>query len=123
MKLPFHNRLIQCFPDAMHTIQDVVEHIFNLITGREDSAKVRASEAGVNRFGISGSTATKRTREGAGVRKEVLPKVPFRLSADEVKVANACGSTVSVPARDFTPGAVFSRTTGHVKGSPQVIKP
>ena len=64
MKLPFHNRLTQCYPDGMHTIKDVVEHIYNLIIGREDSHKVRSSEIAANRFGL------KRTRDGAHIRKE-----------------------------------------------------
>ena len=45
MKLPCHNRLIQVFPDTMHTIKDAVEHVFNIITGAEDSVKVRNAEA------------------------------------------------------------------------------
>lgn len=39
-RLPYHDRLNQTVPDAVHTIKDVVEVIFNLITGRDDSEKV-----------------------------------------------------------------------------------
>ena len=37
MKIPFHNRVSQTVPDAMHTIKVVVVHVFNVITGKEDS--------------------------------------------------------------------------------------
>lgn len=95
MKLPFHNRLTQCYPDGMHTIKDVVEHIYNLIIGREDSEKVRSSEIAASRFGL------KRTRDGAQIRKKDLPPAPF----------HRAGLT-SLPSPDFTPGAIFTRTTG-----------
>ena len=106
MKLPFHNRLTQCYPDGMHTIKDVVEHIYNLIIGREDSHKVRSSEIAANRFGL------KRTRDGAHIRKKALPPAPFRLSAEEIEVANNRAGLTSLPSPDFTPGAIFTRTTG-----------
>ena len=53
MKLPCHNWLIQVFPDTMHTIKDAVKHVFNIITGAEDSVKVRNAEAAVNGFRVS----------------------------------------------------------------------
>ncbi len=106
MKLPFHNRLTQCHPDGMHTIKDVVEHIYNLIIGRDHSAKVRSSEIAAERFGL------KRTRDGTQVRKKDLPPAPFRLSVEEIKVANGRAGSTSLPSPDFTPGAIFSRTTG-----------
>lgn len=33
MKLPYHDRIEQTMPDAMHTVKDCVEKIFYLITG------------------------------------------------------------------------------------------
>ena len=37
-------------PDAMHTIKYVIEHIFNIITGKEDSNKVRNAEIQLGRL-------------------------------------------------------------------------
>ncbi len=52
MRMPFHNRTTQAYPDAMHTVKDAVEHIFNLIIGKVDSAKVRKAEIELNRFDL-----------------------------------------------------------------------
>ena len=30
MKLPHHNPIELCHPDPMHTVKDVIEHVFNL---------------------------------------------------------------------------------------------
>ena len=49
MKLPSHNRITQSIPDAMHTVKDVVERVFHLIIGKEDSRKVNAVEEEVGR--------------------------------------------------------------------------
>lgn len=43
MKLPTHDRVTQSVPDAMHTVKDDVEGIFHLVTGRDDTEKVRRS--------------------------------------------------------------------------------
>ena len=56
MNLPHHNRIKQVFPDAMHTIKVVIEHIFNLITGKEDSKKVRKAEIQLGRLCLQEST-------------------------------------------------------------------
>ena len=82
MKLPCHNRLIQLFPDAMHTIKDAVEHVFNIITGAEDSVKVRNAEAAVNQFGVSrtGDTATG-TLSTTGCNKQVPLQPSFSTAA------------------------------------------
>ena len=55
MQLSRHNPITQSVPDAMHTTKDVIVHIFNLITGREDSYKVHDVECEVNRFGVPSS--------------------------------------------------------------------
>ena len=34
MDFPNHNRVLQVFPDAMHTIKDCIERIFYLIVGK-----------------------------------------------------------------------------------------
>ena len=39
MNLPDHNRIKQVIPDVMHTIKDVIEHIFNITTGPERRLK------------------------------------------------------------------------------------
>ena len=50
MLLPGHDRTMQAFPDIMHASKNVVLSIFDLITGREDTEKVRKTEATLQRF-------------------------------------------------------------------------
>ena len=54
MQLPHHDPIKQAVPDAMHTIKDVISHVFNLMTGREDNHKVHDAEE-VKRFGVPSS--------------------------------------------------------------------
>ena len=77
MKLSFHNRVTQCYPVAMHTIKDAVEHIYNLNIVREDSAIVCISEVNAGRFDLTPCNAAtkKRTRYGKPTKR-----APFRLS-------------------------------------------
>jgi hypothetical protein len=44
MKLPSHNRLVQAFPDAMHTIKDSIERVFFILIGKTNLGKVLAAE-------------------------------------------------------------------------------
>ena len=50
MWLHNHNPLKQTYPNAMHTIKDVIEKMFALIIGRQDSVKVRNTEKKLGRF-------------------------------------------------------------------------
>ena len=43
-KLPQHERILNTPVDPMHLIKNVVSHIVNLISGHEDSVKVRQQE-------------------------------------------------------------------------------
>lgn len=51
MLLPNFDRTKQAYPDVMHTLKNAVVEIFNLITGREDTIKVRKAEESLGRFG------------------------------------------------------------------------
>ena len=44
MKLSTHDRVKQTVADAIHTVRDGIEHIFNLIIGKEYSKNVRLAE-------------------------------------------------------------------------------
>ena len=98
MHLPQHNPLKQAVPDAMHTIKDVIVHVFNLITGREDGDKVHASERSIQRFDVP----------PAGTR--CSSTLCYRLSPDDVKLANSRVAMVNMPNPDFTPLNIFSTT-------------
>ena len=61
MKLPFHDPIIQCVPDSMHTVKDVLERIFGLLTGKENTEKSRIEEEALGRFTAAcSSTPTSR---------------------------------------------------------------
>ena len=36
--------------DPMHLVKDIIEHCVNILSGKEDSWKVRAHEKGIGRF-------------------------------------------------------------------------
>ena len=122
MKLPSHNRLTQTLPDPMHTVKDVIEHIFNLITGKEDNQKVRQAEAAIDRFGIEASSESsedddpdvpRRTKHAKKCcRKKKLPDAVFRLTSDDIKLANERCQMVNYPSPDFTPGPIFTKASG-----------
>ena len=64
MKLPSHNRLVQCFPDAIHTVKDAIERVFFLLIGKTNLDKVLASEvAYYGRFSLK-LPSRKRKRGG-----------------------------------------------------------
>ena len=49
-KLPQHERILNTPVDPMHLIKNVGSHIVNLISGHEDSVKVRQQEKHLGRF-------------------------------------------------------------------------
>lgn len=104
MRLPFHSRVSQVVPDAMHTIKVAVEHVFNVITGKEDSLKVRKAECDLGRFGFTSESIS-------GSSKKLSP-APYRLSKEEIAIANTRISSIVLPAPDFTPGPIFTKATG-----------
>lgn len=105
IKLPHHNRLTQVYPDAMHMVKDVAEHVFNILTGKEDSSQVRKADIELTRFSIQQSTPhiTKNT---------TLPPAPFRLSSEDLKCANSRVCSVFLPSPDFTPCPIFTSSSG-----------
>lgn len=100
MRLPNHNRLLQCYPDAMHTIKDVVEHIFFLLIGKSNLHKIGVTEAANGRFGFKISSH--------GIQKF---EHPYVLPKAELKLADLRSKTITMPKGDFHPGCTFFRTT------------
>ena len=120
MKLPGHDRILQTVPDCMHTVKDAMEHIINLVTGREDSQKVRMCEIATGRFNLDQSEhatpVKKRKRSdyaasGSG-KQQTLPVACYRLTAENARTADERLSSVISPSLDFTPTKLFSKTTG-----------
>ncbi len=93
MKLPYHNPLQQTVPDAMHTIKDVVENLFGLISGRRDNEKVREAERKLGRFTLL---------------EYCLTKVQLKLADDRLL-------SVHVPAHiDYKPKCMYTKKV-HMK--------
>ena len=96
--LPHYDRYLNTPVEPMHLIKNIVEHMVRLISGGEDSEKVRAEEK--QRGGFRSSWM----KEG----KSTLPAAPFRLTRAEMKVANARALSIKVPTGfDWKPKAVF----------------
>ena len=95
MKLKFHNPIEQTVPDAMHTIKDVIEHLFYLIVGRDNFNRVMVSEAELQRFGSSNSTED----------------IPYRINKEQKKLANLRACSILCPEHvDFVSHAFFTKT-------------
>lgn len=86
-KLPFHDRLLTTPVDPMHLIKNIVAHCVNLIAGNEDSHKVREEEKVRKRF------PTSWVKES----QAKLPPAPFRLSAEDIQLADDRAKRVFVP--------------------------
>ena len=112
MRLPHHNRLTQVFPDAMHTIKDAMEHLFNIVVGKEDSAKVRKAEEQLEHFDLSPVQDSTTRRKQSRTASNNLPAAPFRLSDDDVRIANERICSVVLPSPDFTPKCIFTKSSG-----------
>ena len=103
MKLPHHNRITQTVPDCMHTVKDVIEKVFHLLTGKEDTVKVRKAEIACNRFNLASPAHSASKKQDSTC---------YRLSKNDVKVADERLSRVILPSLDFTPSKLFSRPFG-----------
>ena len=103
MKLPNHDHVEQTVPDAMHTIKDVVEKLFNVVTGRgrADTSKVKGAEAALGRFGMGSADQSISKLSGA----------PFQLSHDQMKEAELRTVSNLVPRYlDFKPAQLFPKS-------------
>ena len=109
MRLPGHDRTIQCFPDAMHTVKDCIERILFLLIGKVNLDKIAQCEITLHRFGFKRSNR-KRKRGKKTPDDEV--EHPYVLSPSERKVADSRSKSIIMTNSDLYPGAVFFRTTG-----------
>ena len=108
MKLPNHNRVLQTFPDAMHTIKDSIECVFFLLIGKSKLDKIVVLEKKLKRFGF-GEQTRKRKR---GVHSAAVQvQHPYVLTRDELKLADARSKMIIMTNTDFSPGDIFCRTT------------
>ena len=108
MKLPNHNRLVQAFPDAMHTVKNCIERVFFILIGKTSLNKILAAELASGRFGFSVPCRKRKLGEAASV-----PRVshPYVLSSDELKIADPRSKAIVMTTKDFNPGTIFFRTT------------
>ena len=86
-RLPNHDRILGTPVEPMHLIKNIVEHVVRLITGSEDSEKVRQEERARNRFRACW------IREGSAT----LPSAPFRLHSSGRKLASRRAASIRVP--------------------------
>ena len=89
-------------------VKVVVVHIFNIITGKEDSDSARRAEFAIGHFEVD-EPAAKRPRKNAR-KEERLPC--YRISSEEINIANKRAMSVVIPSPDLMPGAIFSKTSG-----------
>ena len=109
MKLPNHNRILQTFPDAMHTVKDAIERVFFLLIGKSKLDKIAVLERKLKRFGFDEET---RKRKRGSQTTTTKVHHPYVLSPDELKLADARSKAIIMTNADFNPGEIFFRTTG-----------
>ena len=79
----------QTVPDAMHTVKDVIESLFSLITGKKNNQKVQKAEEKLGRFHES---------------------IPYMLSKTELKIADNRFNEMLAPIHaDFIPTPMFQK--------------
>lgn len=102
-QLPGHDRVANTPVDPMHLLKNIAEHLINLLSGVEDSEKVRREEQSRGRFRsawLSSSTS-------------VLPPAPFVLTKEHQKLANKRAISIRVPTDyDWRPRAFFGKISG-----------
>ena len=97
-QLSHHDRFLNTPVEPMHLIKDIVEHVVRLISGAEDSWKVRKEEKIRGRF--PGSWLKGSSHQ--------LPQAPWRLTTEEAKIANARACSIQVPIGfGWKPKALF----------------
>ena len=90
----------------MHLIKNIAEHIVGLISGSEDSFKVRHEEEQRNRFPTSWVCSD----------SSQLPPAPFRLQKEDLKIANERALQIQVPhGFDCKPRSFFQRKSTGMK--------
>ena len=109
MKLPNHDRTLQTFPDAMHTVKDAIERVFFLLIGKSRLEKIADLEGRLKRFGFGGQSRKRKRSDQLVITKT---KHPYVLSPDERKLADARSKMIVMTSNDFIPGEIFYRTTG-----------
>ena len=98
--LPEHDRYKNTPVEPMHTLKNVSERVVKLITGISDSVKVREDECTRNRF-VPPIFTTLTYEKG-------LPTAKFRLSRNELKIANERALSVLSPeGYDWVPVEIF----------------
>ena len=82
----------------MHLIKNILEHLVHLISGVEDSRRVREEERLRNRFESSWITTSTQ-----------LPPAPFSLLKDQIICANNRAKSIRIPSTfDWRPCAIFT---------------
>ncbi len=90
-RLPGHDSFLSIPPDPMHLLKNIAEHVVRVISGPEDSVKVRMEEEKRDRFQSSWVEYASTPARGR------LPPAPFRLQSEDLAVANKRAMSVKVP--------------------------
>lgn len=99
-KLPLHDRMSKVPVDPMHLISNILSHSVNLISGTEDSIKVRKQEKSIHRFPSS----------WVKDNDDVLPAGPFSLTKENIRLADSRAMNVLVPhGFGWRPREIFNR--------------
>ncbi|XP_062612111.1 uncharacterized protein LOC134273911 [Saccostrea cucullata] len=121
LRLPYHNRMQQMQPDAMHTLADFIGHLLDALTGKHSTTKVQKCEQSFGRFNdvwnsfpdsavIQDPRPTKKRKTTKDTSTEIPHSVPWSLSKEQIKEADRRASEICyTDVQDITPGPHFSK--------------
>lgn len=89
MLLPGHDRTKQAFPDTMHLIKNAVCEMVQILSGHNDSVKVRNAEENIGRFRLSWVPRNKETSNSPAMSSGRYSVVDLCLSS-KVKCRLIC---------------------------------
>lgn len=103
--LPNHDRHLNTPVEPMHLIKNIAEHLVRLLSGLDDTIKVRTEEERRGRFREAWA------KEG----KSILPPAPFVLSAADIAITTERANCIQVPMTvEWKPRPIFVKNRGNM---------
>ncbi|MEW8547304.1 MAG: hypothetical protein AB2693_27670, partial [Candidatus Thiodiazotropha sp.] len=113
--LPGHNRVNESVPDCCHTVKDVVQNIMKLLTGNSiNLKKIVEAEKKMGRLQcleVSKDDQPQSKKQKLSKKEPEQVRLAFVLTPEELKTADKCAESITVPLGfGIKPGKFISKT-------------
>ena len=98
MNLPSHNRFVQCFPDAMHTVKDAIARVFFLLIRKTNLDKISVLNFPAVNVNM--------------VDCQIRTLISHTFHHQRMQAANERSKMIIMTSKNIDPGSIFFRTTG-----------